>query len=482
MAGIAAATELLSYNVEIEILEQNYLPGGCSSSYYRQGYIFETGATTLIGIGENMPLSYLLQKSSVHLDLKKLEIPMKVILSDGTEIIRYKELDRWIEEAEKVFGKKNQAQFWKKMFELNNFVWKNAQNQFYFPPQNLNDLWKTFAGLQLDQFKKLPYFFISVFDYIKKLELDQNALFLSFINEQLMITAQNHSKEVNLIFGAASLCYTLVDNYYVYGGMIQLIKPFCSYLEENKVSIQLREKVDNFEKVGQKWMVKTNKGMKEADAIIAAIPLNNLENLTTNKSVLHFLQKRKMPAEKLNSAFQLSIAFQTERIIPVLHQQIHLDTKLSGLESDSIFVSVSDEIDWYRAALGTRVASVSTHLKNIHVENGIDKGLIETELLAFLDRKNIILKNEIQYVHSSSKQAWEQWTERKHGAVGGYPQWMNIKPWQLVPSRLIKNELYLCGDTSYPGQGIPGVCLSGIIAAKKMSMDLKLKINKRLYS
>jgi phytoene dehydrogenase-like protein len=85
-------------------------------------------------------------------------------------------------------------------------------------------------------------------------------------------------------------------------------------------------------------------------------------------------------------------------------------------------------------------------------------------------------------MHSSSKQSWEQWTKRKHGAVGGYPQWMNIKPWQLVPSRLIKNELYLCGDTSYPGQGIPGVCLSGIIAAKKMSMDLKLKINKRLHS
>jgi len=47
MAGLTAAALLVKEGKSVLILERNYLPGGCSSSYFRKGYIFESGATTL---------------------------------------------------------------------------------------------------------------------------------------------------------------------------------------------------------------------------------------------------------------------------------------------------------------------------------------------------------------------------------------------------------------------------------------------------
>jgi phytoene dehydrogenase-like protein len=44
--------------------------------------------------------------------------------------------------------------------------------------------------------------------------------------------------------------------------------------------------------------------------------------------------------------------------------------------------------------------------------------------------------------------------------VGGIPQFKQIKPWMMNPQQKGSN-LFFCGDSVYPGQGIPGVVLSG---------------------
>jgi phytoene dehydrogenase-like protein len=67
--------------------------------------------------------------------------------------------------------------------------------------------------------------------------------------------------------------------------------------------------------------------------------------------------------------------------------------------------------------------------------------------------------------------SWENWIYRKYGFVGGYPQYFNIKPWQMLDARLDGKGAYICGDTTYPGQGIPGAALSGIIAFEKIMRD-----------
>ena len=53
MGGMSAGAMLANDGYKVLILEAAAVPGGCSSSYYRKGFTFESGATTLIGFDEN---------------------------------------------------------------------------------------------------------------------------------------------------------------------------------------------------------------------------------------------------------------------------------------------------------------------------------------------------------------------------------------------------------------------------------------------
>ena len=117
------------------------------------------------------------------------------------------------------------------------------------------------------------------------------------------------------------------------------------------------------------------------------------------------------------------------------------------------------------------VLSISTHVQ--HPEQNIvqDKAALEAAILDVLVRKGLIQRQNILYNQSATPGAWIFWTRRAYGAVGGYPQYRHIKPWQMKDARLDNRGAYVCGDTVYPGQGIVGVCLSGIIAAEKLVQD-----------
>ncbi|MBY0424569.1 MAG: NAD(P)-binding protein, partial [Cytophagales bacterium] len=77
MGSLTTASLLVNQKANILVLEQNYLPGGCTSSYWRKGFVFESGATTLVGLDEGMPLEYLTRKLGIQLPAVKLEIPMQ---------------------------------------------------------------------------------------------------------------------------------------------------------------------------------------------------------------------------------------------------------------------------------------------------------------------------------------------------------------------------------------------------------------------
>jgi phytoene dehydrogenase-like protein len=179
-----------------------------------------------------------------------------------------------------------------------------------------------------------------------------------------------------------------------------------------------------------------------------------------------------MDSKQLNSAFQMGIGFKSDKKFEALHHQLHLDSPLPGTGSASIFVSLSHENDASRAdEKGFRVASVSTHVND--PENNIiaNKEEVEEAVINKLASLGFLKKEDIGYMHSSTPKSWFKWTRREFGFVGGYPQYMHIKPWQMLGARLDGQKAYICGDTTYPGQGIPGAALSGIIAFEKLKRD-----------
>ncbi len=470
MGGLTAAALLTKKGLKVAVLEQNYLPGGCTSSYWRKGFVFESGATTVVGLDNCMPLSYLLNELGINLPARKLDLPMQVALKNGQKVNRYQNLHQWINEAERAFGRVGQKDFWEFCFNISQFVWSASLRFTHFPPQSANDMLKLAENARLSDLSYVRWAFVSMEELLKRHRLWDNKLFREFVNEQLMITAQNTSGEVNVLFGATALCYTNYGNYYIDGGLLQLVQPLVKYIEENGGSVLLKNRVNNVSSQHGSYIVSASGGDFSVKYLVGAIPINNLIRLFPQLST-EKVSKAVLASGMLHSAFQLGIGFKPHRSFDTLHHQLHLTKPLGGINPGSIFVSLSHPDDSSRSdEPGLMVASVTTHIHD--PENTIvDGDLIAEQIIRILVEQDFVRIENIAYKHHSGPKAWSKWTGREWGFVGGYPQFMKIKPWQMQGARLDGKRAYLCGDTAYPGQGIPGTVLSGIIAAEKLASD-----------
>jgi C-3',4' desaturase CrtD len=470
--ALSAAALLCKRGLSVCILEQAKYPGGCATTYKRKGYWFETGATTLVGLDENMPLRYLLDETGIHLpNLRKLEVPMQVWLSNGKIITRYPNLEQWIDEAERFFGKPGQRDFWEYCYKISQQVWRVSLQQQSFPFSNLKDVYQAVASFRPAQLRLIHGAFRTMEEVLRRFGLLDNRLFVDFVNEQLLITAQNYLREVNELFGATALCYTLYGNYYLDGGLINLVKPVLDYCLANGATINYGQEVTSVISGNGNYRTITTKGEFTSQFVICGVPLNNTQKLFENPTIKKRLQQYILPSEKLNGAFTMSLVLRKKQDLPTLHHQLHVPGGLPVIGSKSIFISFSHPTDALRAPEGQQVASISTHIA--HPQNTIiyDKQIIEKAILARLEEAGLVLPEDIISYQSATPGAWLLWTGRAYGAVGGYPQYKQIKPWQMKDARLDHKGAYVCGDTVYPGQGIVGVCLSGIIAFRKLMQD-----------
>lgn len=477
MAGLTVANLLAQAGKQVSVLEQNYLPGGCTSSYWRKGFVFEAGATTIVGLDQGQPFEVLNRRLGLAASdyaLRRLELPMQVRLANGNCINRYPQLQDWIQEAERVFGAKGQAAFWTYCQQVADWVWAVSTRQTRFPWGRWSDLWPSIAAVRGDEWRYLPLAFTTTEALLKRFGLHDNPDFRAFVDQQLVITAQAPAQAVNGLFGAAALCYTHSANYYADGGLMALVEPLVNKLIGFGSHLALRTGVSQVTKTADGYLINTEKGPYLAQSVVFAIPLNNALELypTLPAQRKRRLESQTLPSDALSSAIQLGIAFQPHRHYEALHQQIHLPVRLGKTGGQSIFLSLSHPKDTSRSDTPhLRVASVSSHLHHPGAHGQIDKAAIVSQVLEALEYHDLIRRASIQYLHCSDAKDWAQWTGRKWGFVGGYPQAIGTKPWQMVEHRLDGKGAYICGDSTYPGQGIPGVVLSGLITADKWLAD-----------
>ncbi|WP_428236723.1 phytoene desaturase family protein [Gracilimonas sp.] len=474
MGGMSAGAMLANAGFKVLILEKANAPGGCSSSYFRKGYVFESGATTLIGFDENQPLWKLEKETGIQIPREEITPSMSVWL-DGEQLTRYKDREQWIQECVRVFGNANgQRGFWKEALAVSDLVWKVSLKNPFFPPQKISE-WAQLAinNNPLDVWV-LKYAIQSVEDVMQKYGVDIPK-FRRFVDEQLMITAQAKAHQTPFLFGAAGLTYTNYSNYYVPGGLLEMVNTIRAFIHEKGGALHTKEGVEMIDREGEQFTVKTQNKRKEkytyrAPIVISNIPVWNMSGITSGV-VKEYFESESKDFNHAWGAITLGIA--TTDTYPddlPLHHQIHLEEgkTVPFTNSDSFFVSMSKREDTDRAKEGSRTLNISTHASpefwyslngeyesaKQQVEEFVVKKLAE-KLPGFAD-------SEIDVIHTATPVTWENWVYRKKGRVGGIPQSMARSLLNWTPHETPFKGLYLVGDTTYPGQGIPGVTLSGI--------------------
>lgn len=473
MGGLSAATLLARDGLCVLVLEAAFSPGGCSSSYKRKGYIFESGATTLIGFDRNQPLRFMEKELGINIPKRRLNPSMSVHMT-GKQITRKENQEEWINEAISHFGEaESQKKFWKRAVQVSDTVWKVSGKNHFFPPIELSDWPKLLKNNPLDVWV-LPYALKSVKEVAKGYGI-KNPDFYRFLDEQLLISAQATSEETPFLFGAPAITYTNYGNYYVPGGLIEMVNRFIDYIHNHNGQFNNREKAVSITKNDDLFTVQTETTRKEensyrAPIVISNIPVWNMEEITAGEMKSYF----KAEASKYDTAWgAFTMGVVTDDVYPdgmPLHHQVHVpeEEKSEVFQSDSVFVSFSHPEDPARSPNGDRVLNISTHTDpdqwfSLNGDYDRAKAFVEDKILDTLRAKLPGFGDaKLKLVFSATPVTWKNWVYRKKGRVGGIPQSMSRTILDWTPNKTPFKGLYLTGDTVYPGQGIPGVTLSGI--------------------
>ena len=468
-AGLSFAALMEKKGKTVCVLEAHTIPGGCSSWFEREGFIFDAGATTLSGFKDERPLVKLKNELNLNLDLRKID-PGIISVIKNKKIHRYSDSTRWTEELELNFPGINHKDLWKKFKEIEERGWILSTSFKNIPIRSFKNIFSFISTKTPTALKTVPEIFKSVESELVKYNIkDQD--YLSMIDEMLFITAQNHRKDSPLLMGAMGLCYP-EDTWYAMGGM----KAFSESIAKRCSQIFYRHEVQKIIKTDTGFKVVTKNAEFTSSKIVSTIPSWNLEKLFDDPKAKKRLTKELTEPKESWSAFMIYLTIPKDLSRKGLYYQIHTP-EIPNCHTHSFFVSLSHPEDQIRSHGNRQVVTISTHTKpeswlNLEASDYLKKKEEAKNLILNSLKEHFKLSDsDLQNIITGSPKSFIKYTKRFNGLVGGIPHSVKRNPLNYLIAKSPYKNFYMLGDTQFPGQGIAAVILGAMNLVDYLSDD-----------
>lgn len=467
IGGLTAASLLLKAGLDVTVMEAHVYPGGSAGTFYHKGYRFDAGATLAGGFAPGGPHFRLAETLGLNWPVEPIDPAWVVHLPDKT-ITQWADADRW--RAERQTKLPGTERFWQLQERLAGAAWDVSSRPFPWPPQSWND-WVTLAkAVRLSTLPALPY----LTHTISGLARNASPEFRTFLDAQLLISAQTTADKANALYGSAALDLPRRGVNHVRGGIGNLAKTLADWIQENGGQVLYRQEVTKIVmENGRAAAVRSNKGLTvEADWLLANLTPWGLVGLLDSDTANGWRQKiETIPATW--GAFTLYLGLDKVQLpagLPDHHQVVVDPTKLLG-EANSVFISLSELDDDPRAPEGMRAATLSTHTAiapwwQLHNR---DRAAYEARrqqyakrMVAATGRAIPGIGQAIRLCLPGTPVTFQRFTRRPQGMVGGFSQESLFRAYG--PATCIPN-MWLVGDSIFPGQSTAGVTVGGMRVA-----------------
>jgi C-3',4' desaturase CrtD len=478
IGGLTVAALLAKAGRSVLLLESQNAPGSSSSAIHSKqadgrSYHFDLDTSLLSGFQNGGALDWLAQQLAIRFPSERLEPAMQVWLPDRT-VTRYGD-QRWQEERRRAFPEQaDQAErFWKHQEKLAQQLERLVHHSPYLPVKSLSDLIHLLPKLRPSMLALLPQRGRTVGDELRRYQLTDRAL-RSFIDAQLLASAQTRADQCAWLFGSTSLDLPRQGVYYLYGGAATLAKQLADAFVRDGGDLRYHTAVDSVITNGRRAVaVRTSDGsLYYGDHIVANTTLQHVAELLDNKP----LALQKLIAKRSHSygIFPLYLGLDEAAIPAGLpnHHQVVLDYHTPHAEANTIFISLHPAKDGSRAPHGERALTLSAQISLPDWKDARAKGRdhynerkaqLSERMLAALERVIPNLSQHIRYQHSGSPVIFEHYTRPASGILGSLSQGSQINSFNsLGPRALQLARLWMVGDSSFSGQNTATITQNGI--------------------
>ncbi|MDX8289157.1 NAD(P)/FAD-dependent oxidoreductase [Metabacillus indicus] len=483
IGGLTAAVFLAKQGAEVTVLEASNEWGGCAGKFQRGKFLYPAGATLGMGFEQGGVHDKLFRE--LHLSFQEhslLDVIMDIHLPEKT-ISYYRDRALYLKEAEKHFPHltaKIRA-FYSDIWKTGAEVKKLIDPLPVLPPKTAFEWGKLLTSLKPSTLGLLPHFQSTMAALLKKHGLQNERDFVHLIDAQLIDSMQTTSADCSAILGAYALTVYHDGAFYVNGGLYQIAEHLAAFAKDRGAVLKKRSWVKSIHKENGRYRVTDQKNKTyDADYIICNLPLPGFISLLSADLIMQLSKayRKKQPLQQWGT-MTLYLTVKEEVIpenFPLFHQVMDNDSG-DMTEGHHLFLSVSKKEDARRAPAGYRTMTASTHtdLKLWDTKEKYDryKEVLTNRMLRSIETAIPRLQDGLTDVMPGAPGAWETFTKRPGGMVGGYPQTLEHSLFNSLSHRTGIPGIYLCGDSVFPGAGTIGVSVSGYHASQSVLRDLR---------
>ncbi len=502
IGGLTAGALLAKRGYEVTIFDRAIVPGGCASTFKRQGFTFDVGATQVAGLEPGGIHHRIFAELAIDLPPATPCDPACAVFLPGETIPInvWRDPNRWQVERQQQFP--GSEPFWQFLQQLFTASWEFQSRDPILPPRNLWDLGQLISALRLGTLITVPFALSTVGDALKWFGLSGDKRLQTFLDLQLKLYSQVTAAETALLYAATALGMSQTPQglYHLQGSMQVLSDRLVASLERDGGKLLMRHTVESIESdaTGVTGVTirsqRTNATWTEtADEVVANVTAQDLvrllgAELEGRSKIPNFpnplpplsigdYRSRVQNLPPASGAFVVYLGV-TAAAIPAgcpPHLQFLYDYEGSIGEHNSLFVSVSHPGDG-RAPAGcaTIIASSFVDVSKWYGE-GVDYAVMKAEYtqvaIAKLGRYFDLAPAHLLVTEAATPRTFEHYTGRDRGIVGGIGQRVStFGPFGFATRTPIAN-LWLVGDSTHPGEGTAGVSYSALTVVRQIEQQ-----------
>ena len=485
IGGLTAGALLAHKGYKVLILDQANVPGGCASTFKRQGFTFDVGATQVAGLEPGGIHQRIFAELGIDLPNATPCDPACAVYLPGemTPINVWRDPIRWQQERQKQFPQSEH--FWQLLATLFAISWEfQGRDPLLYPPRSLGDLWQLIQAVRPNTLLTVPFTLMTVGNALTLCGLAHDCRLRTFLDLQLKLYSQVNADQTALLYAATALSVSqLPQGLFHLQGSIQvlsdrLVKSFRRdggklllhhTVERIKVNHDQAEAVViKNEMTGEVWT-------QSADQIIANVTVQDLVKLLGENAPGGYTQ-RVAQLPPASGAFVVYLGVEDRAIPPACppHLQFMYDGDGPIGENNSLFVSVSHPGDG-RAPQGKATIIASSFVDPqpwwCTEDYGALKQKYSQEAIAHLGQYFDLKPENIICVEVATPRTFARYTRRDQGIVGGIGQRISTFGPFGFANRTPIQHLWLVGDSTHPGEGTAGVSYSALTVVKQILSD-----------
>lgn len=476
--GLASALRLAELGANVVLCETLRYPGGCASTFRRNGYQFEAGATLFSGLGGGQLFSEWNHKWDLGLRFETLD-PIVEMRTDQWSLAIPADRETLLQRFSALPGADEGAlrAFFGTQREVADALWKLFDDPTLLPPLTAGAIWKHLRRSP-SYGPILRWMGRSLGDVVAHHRLGDWEPLLLYLDAVSQITVQAPANDAEAPFAMAAVDYFFRGTGHVHGGIGKLAWGLVEAIERSGGRVMLANRVKGIHRADGCWRVESRKGPIRAKTVVANLLPQTMAKLVTPR-LNGALRDVEEAVEEGWGAAMLYLAVDGNALnqSAAHHLQLIGDRRSPLREGNHVFCSVSSAEETERAPGGRRTVTVSTHvpMKTLRAVSLSEQGQyiasVQDRMRDTIAARAPRLSEAVRFETTASPRTFARFTGRHEGYVGGIPRRVGLRhyrPRALWP-RQAEQGLYAVGDSVLLGQSTLAVALGGVRTAEQIA-------------